>query len=76
MKYGDIVAIWLRAAGKTELSDQVIRDFCHGWIAHNKIPAMIKYVGEFPMTVTGKVQQYLMREQMVEELNLVARKTA
>ena len=53
-----------------------IRAFCQGQIAHYKIPRYVKLVDAFPMTVTGKIQKYLMREAMKEELGLVEAKTA
>jgi hypothetical protein len=45
-----------------------IRDFCRGQISHYKIPRHIKFVESFPMTVTGKIQKYLMREESIKEL--------
>ena len=53
-----------------------IQDFCRGQIAHYKIPRYISFVEEFPMTVTGKVQKFLMREATVRELGLSEQKTA
>ncbi len=50
-------------------SEDDIRSFCRGQIAHYKIPRHIRFVEAFPMTVTGKVQKYLIREAMVRELN-------
>lgn len=50
------------------MTPEDIRTFCEGKIAHFKIPRYIKFVDEFPMTVTGKVQKYIMREQMTREL--------
>ena len=47
-----------------------MREFCTGTIAHYKIPRYVKFVDEFPMTVTGKIQKFKMREQAIEELNL------
>ncbi|MFC3457986.1 AMP-binding protein [Massilia haematophila] len=47
-----------------------IRDFCKGQIAHYKIPRHIRFVSSFPMTVTGKIQKYLLREQMTTDLGL------
>ena len=49
---------------------EALREFCRGRIAHFKVPRYVKLVDEFPMTVTGKVQKYKMREQPVEELGL------
>ena len=53
-----------------------IRGFCQGQIAHYKIPRYVKFVDAFPMTVTGKIQKFLIREQMVEELGLAEQTTA
>ncbi|MDG2270466.1 MAG: AMP-binding protein, partial [Alphaproteobacteria bacterium] len=57
-------------------TDEDIRDFCQGQIAHQKIPRYVKFVEEFPMTVTGKIQKFAMREAMIEELGLAEEKTA
>jgi len=57
-------------------TDEEIRGFCQGQIAHYKVPRYVKFVDAFPMTVTGKVQKYLMREQMLEELGLTEERTA
>jgi len=53
-----------------------IRRFCEGQIAHYKIPRYIRFVDELPMTVTGKVQKFVMRAKMMDELRLEADKTA
>ena len=58
------------------LSEQEVRDFCKGQIAHYKIPRYIRLVDSFPMTITGKIQKYLMRDQMKRELGLSEEKTA
>ena len=49
-----------------------IREFCKGQIAHYKIPRYFKFTEAFPMTVTGKIQKFLMRQQSVQELGLEA----
>ena len=67
-KYGEEVCAWIKLRpGETATADE-IRDFCQGKIAHFKIPRYIRFVEEFPMTVTGKVQKFLMRKTMTEEL--------
>jgi len=67
---------WIRTrAGETLTADEV-RAFCHGQIAHNKIPRYVEFVDEFPMTVTGKIQKFLMREAVEAKLGLKAAKTA
>ena len=52
------------------LTDEEVKDFCKGQIAHFKIPRYVKFVDAFPMTVTGKVQKFKMREVATEELGL------
>ncbi|MGB5200867.1 MAG: hypothetical protein WBR56_13295, partial [Sedimenticolaceae bacterium] len=54
-----------RHAGST-LDEAAVRDYCKGQIAHFKIPRFIRFVDEFPMTVTGKLQKFRMREAEVE----------
>ena len=50
--------------------EEEIRAFCRGRIAHQKIPRYIRFVDSFPMTVTGKIQKFLIRRHMIEELGL------
>ena len=52
------------------LTEAEVQDFCRGQIAHQKIPRYVRFVDEFPMTVTGKMQKFLMREAMERELGL------
>jgi len=75
-KYGEELCAWIKLAEGESATDDDIRDFCKGQIAHLKIPRYIRFVDEFPMTVTGKIQKFVMREQMVEELGLSEVKTA
>ena len=53
-----------------------MRSFCQGQIAHNKIPRYVEFVEEFPMTVTGKIQKFIMRDAVEKRLGLKAQKTA
>ena len=69
-KYGEQVAAWIKLRPGESCDAEEIRAFCRGRIAHFKIPRYIKFVEEFPMTVTGKVQKFVMREQMARELDL------
>jgi len=62
-------------AGET-LTAEDVREFCRDQIAHYKVPRHIRFVDEFPMTVTGKVQKFIMREQMVTELGVQEAVTA
>jgi fatty-acyl-CoA synthase len=54
---------------EVQASDEDIRAFCRGSIAHFKIPRYIKFVDSFPTTATGKVQKYLLRERITRELD-------
>jgi fatty-acyl-CoA synthase len=75
-KYGEELCAWIRLKAEQQASPEDIREFCKGQIAHYKIPRYVKFVDSFPMTVTGKIQKYLMREQMKRELGLTDEKTA
>ena len=75
-KYGEELCAWVRLADGESASEDDIRAFCRGQIAHHKIPRYVKFVDEFPMTVTGKIQKFAMRETMIEELGLGEAKTA
>jgi fatty-acyl-CoA synthase len=69
-KYGEAVCAWIQLKEGASLSAEEIRAFCKEHIAYFKVPRYIRLVREFPMTVTGKVQKFKMREAMVEELGL------
>ncbi|MDA3888149.1 MAG: AMP-binding protein [Allgaiera sp.] len=75
-KYGEIVAAWIVARPGARPTEDSIRDFCRDQIAHFKVPALIRFRPELPMTVTGKPQKFIMRDAMIEELGLVVEKTA
>ena len=75
-KYGEEVCAWIRLRPGHTATEDEIRDFCRGQIATYKIPRYVRFVTEFPMTVTGKVQKFRMREQMVTELGLSVEQTA
>jgi len=75
-RYGEELCAWIRTRPGEALTPEEVRAFCHGQIAHNKIPRYIEFVEEFPMTVTGKVQKFLMREAVEAKLGLQAAKTA
>jgi fatty-acyl-CoA synthase len=70
LKYGEEVMAWIKLRQGETATVEEIRDFCRGQIAHYKVPRYVKFVTEFPMTVTGKIQKYKMRELMIEELGL------
>jgi fatty-acyl-CoA synthase len=69
-RYGEELMAWVVLRSGATLSDDELHDFCRGQIAHYKIPRYVKFVDSFPMTVTGKVQKFKMREQAIEELGL------
>ena len=75
-RFVEEICAWIRLKPGESATAEEIRDFCQGQIAHYKIPRHIRFVEEFPMTVTGKVQKYLMREAMIAELGLDVQKTA
>ncbi len=69
-KYGEEICVWVSLRPDQHLTAEELIDHCKGKIAHFKIPRYVRFVDEFPMTVTGKIQKYLMRENMVTELGL------
>ena len=69
-KYGEELCAWIRVRGGAELTAEDIRAYCTGKIAHYKIPRYVRLTTEFPMTVTGKIQKYKMRETSISELGL------
>lgn len=75
-KYGEELCAWIVLHEGATLDAEGVRSFCAGQIAHYKIPRYIRFVDAFPMTVTGKVQKYLIREQMKRELGLDEGRTA
>jgi fatty-acyl-CoA synthase len=75
-KYGEEICAWVRLQAGQAASVEEVRGFCQGQIAHYKVPRYVHFVDAFPTTVTGKVQKYLMRERMIELLNLSEQRTA
>jgi fatty-acyl-CoA synthase len=69
-RYGEIVCAWIKLKGADPCDADAIRSFCRDQIAHFKVPTHIRFVEQFPMTVTGKIQKFIMREQMIAELQL------
>jgi len=67
-KYGEEVCAWIKLHDGESADAEEIREYCRGHIAHFKIPKYIRFVEAFPMTVTGKVQKFVMRRTMSEEL--------
>src|SRR5579872_6873389 len=75
-RYGEELCAWVKLRDGERATADDIRAFCQGQIAHYKIPRHIKFVDAFPMTVTGKIQKFLMREETIRELALTEQKTA
>ncbi|WP_407279939.1 AMP-binding protein [Aromatoleum evansii] len=75
-KYGEELCAWVIVREGQTLTEAEVRDFCQGQIAHYKVPRYIRFVDSFPMTVTGKIQKFQIREQMKRELGLAEAKTA
>jgi fatty-acyl-CoA synthase len=65
-KYGEEVCAWVKLRPGVTATEDEIRDFCKGQIAHYKIPRYVRFVDGFPMTVTGKVQKFIIRQQEIE----------
>jgi fatty-acyl-CoA synthase len=75
-KYGEELCAWVMLRAGATLDEAGVREFCKGQIAHYKVPRYIRFVDAFPMTITGKVQKFKMRELMKQELHLDEDKTA
>ena len=71
-KFGEEIAAVIRLSDGEHATEEEIRGFCRGELAHFKIPRYVRFVDEFPMTVTGKVQKYILREQLTEELEQIS----
>jgi fatty-acyl-CoA synthase len=69
-KYGEEIMAWVRLRAGEVTTAGELTEFCRSRIARFKVPRYFKFVESFPMTVTGKVQKYLMREQSIRELGL------
>ena len=69
-RYGEELMAWIVPRQGATLDEKAIAEFCRGQIAHFKIPRYVQIVDEFPMTITGKVQKYKLRERAIEELGL------
>ena len=69
-RYGEEICAWVKLRPGQQLTEQELREFCTGQIAHFKIPRYLRITTEFPMTVTGKVQKFKMRDTSITELGL------
>ncbi len=75
-KYGEQLCAWVKLKEGTALDEAGLKAFCKDRIAHHKVPCYVRFVDDFPMTVTGKLQKFIMRDRMIEELALTIRETA
>ena len=75
-KYGEELCAWIKLRDGEEANADEIKAFCKDQIAHFKVPRYVRFVDEFPMTVTGKIQKFKMRETTIAELALAEQKTA
>ncbi|HEY1636517.1 MAG TPA: AMP-binding protein [Acidimicrobiales bacterium] len=67
-RFGEEITAWVKVRPGAELIDEDVRAFCRGRIAHFKVPRYVRFADDFPMTVTGKVQKFRMREISIAEL--------
>jgi len=75
-RFGEELCAWIIVREGERLAEDEVREYCKGQIAHYKIPRYLRFVDSFPMTVTGKIQKFLIRQKMKEELGLDEAKTA
>jgi len=69
-RLGEVVCAWIRVKPGQETTAEAIRDYCRGKIAYFKIPELVRFVDTFPITVTGKIQKFRMREAEIHERGL------
>jgi fatty-acyl-CoA synthase len=70
VRLGEIVVAWVRLRPGQEATEEEIREFCRGQIAYYKIPEHVRFVDEFPATLSGKIQKYKIREFEIEARGL------
>jgi fatty-acyl-CoA synthase len=75
-RYGEELAAFVVLRDGASATEDELREWCRGKIAHYKVPRYVRFVDEFPMTVTGKVQKFKLRESAMDELGLVPVATA
>jgi fatty-acyl-CoA synthase len=75
-RFGEELCAWIQVRDGATLTEPELQEYCQGQIAHYKIPRYIRFVEDYPMTVTGKVQKFAMRRRMMEELGATEPQTA
>lgn len=68
-KFGEEICVWIQLKPGSSLDAEAIKNHCRDKIAHYKVPRYIRFVDEYPMTVTGKIQKFIMRDKMIAELS-------
>jgi fatty-acyl-CoA synthase len=76
LKFGESVAAWIRLRAGEQMTAEEVREYCQGKIAHFKIPSHIRFVDSFPMTVTGKLQKFAIRQAEIDDQGLSAHAVA
>jgi fatty-acyl-CoA synthase len=69
-RFGEELCAWVRRKEGATVTEEEIREYCRGHLAHYKVPRYVRFVDEFPMTITGKIQKYKMRTDSIESLGL------
>ena len=75
-RFGEELCVWVKLKTDQKTSLEQLREYCKQKLAHYKVPRYIKFVEEFPQTVTGKIQKFKIRELMSSELGLTDHETA
>jgi fatty-acyl-CoA synthase len=75
-KYGEELCAWIIAKAGAGIDEENVRTFCQNRIAHYKVPRYIRFVESFPTTVTGKIQKFVMRDTMIDELTRTSKASA
>jgi fatty-acyl-CoA synthase len=75
-KYGEELCAWIKLRAGGTATEEDVRAFCKSNLAHFKVPRYVRFVDAFPQTVTGKIQKFKIREQMIADLGLDEQKTA
>src|SRR5205085_1834666 len=75
-RYGEEIMAWVQLREGATVTEEDLKEHCRGKIAHYKVPRYVRFTDAFPMTVTGKVQKFKMREAAIAELGLVEAATA
>ncbi|MGZ4665191.1 MAG: AMP-binding enzyme, partial [Frankiaceae bacterium] len=70
LRFGEELCAWVKMHPGKTLTEDELRDYCCGKLAHFKVPRYVRFVDEFPMTVTGKIQKFKMREVSVDAFGL------